>query len=271
KNLFIPKKDATRSILSANIANWSLSRSVSSVSPFTNLNTYQRDLGLALKGKIASAEYFFMLGNGFGANNFTGGPENKGSVYTNSPGDHFYGFRLSWDIASFFGINKFFLTSLKPGGHFNYNRHNNLLYNDAKTVLDIKRKSWSCDLYIELFKRIRITGMYSRGLVDDDFDDDNKIDYSYQGWEAKIMVVILKDMLEAGFRYDAYRYENAVFGGYELLENYTIGINYYPFKSLKVMANFKWKTLSGELNNDLDDNIFTIVVQGKFDYLSMKD
>ncbi|MBN1410416.1 MAG: hypothetical protein JW969_06195 [Spirochaetales bacterium] len=257
---------ASMSGLSTVITDWSLCRSVSSVSPFTNTNAYQRDIGFAVNGTSPVFNYLLMLGNGFGANNGIGGNEKKGTVFANAIGDYFYGVRLSCDAVHLFGFVDSFVTSLVPGGHFNYNIHNNILYNDGNTVLDIRRASWSLDLRMELMDRIRFTGMYGQGTVDDDFDNNGETDYSYQGWEAKVMANIITGILETGFRYDGYRYENSIFGGYEILHNFTVGVNYFPVPNLKITGNYKWKLLGGELNGDIDDNIFVISVQGSWEF-----
>ncbi len=49
-----------------------------------------------------------------------------------------------------------------------------------------------------LFERIRLTGMYGAGQVEDDFDADGQPDYTYSGWEAGAMFRVIPRFLEAG-------------------------------------------------------------------------
>lgn len=258
---------ATRSYFSSVTANWALSRSTSSVSPFYYVQTYQRDMGLALKGEIYGFSYFFMAGNGLGANLFVGGDENKQYAYSNGFGAYFYGARASFDLINPLGkklIGSWPLTSFCIGGHYSRNRHPNFLFNDTKTVLDIKRESWSADVRIILFGRIRMTGMYGRGIIRDDFDNDNEPDYRYRGLEIKGIVEIIKNTLEAGFRYDTYTNKNSIFGAEETIKNYTAGITFTYQPHIKFQINYKWKRLDSTLNPDTDDDILTIAGQYRF-------
>ena len=256
---------ATRSRFSSEVTNWSLSKSTSSISPFTSVQTKLRDLGLGLKGEIFYLKYFFMLGNGLGANLFIGGDENKEFVYTNSFGAYFYGVRLSWDLIKYFIKDEqdgFPVNSFCLGGHYNRNKHNDILYRDTKTVLDIDRESWSVDMQIMILNRIRLIGMYGKGVIKDDIDYNNETDYTYSGWELKGIVEILKDTLKAGFRFDSFTEKNSIFGGVEESTNaYTIGLEYISKLQLQLQLNYKWKCLDSDLNKDKDDDIFTIALQ----------
>lgn len=252
---------ATRTVFSSNVTNWSLSKSISSVSPFTSIKTYLRDTGIALKGDVSGFHYFLMVGNGLGANLFIGGEENRQFVYTNSFGAYFYGLRLSYNPVQMFKVPDLSVLSVRFGGHFNYNRHPDILYNDRSTVLDIDRYSWSCDMDISVFDRILLGFMYGGGAIRDDFDNNDETDYKYSGFEAKIIAVMIKDHLEAGFRFDSYTYENAVFGGRETTYTYTIGITCSILQYIRIQANYKIKTLNSTINNDLNDNIFILQMQ----------
>ena len=257
----------TRSRLSSLIADWSLSKSTSSISPFTGVKSYNRDLGFALKGDIYGAHYFFMVGNGLGGNLYVGGKENTHFIYANSFGAYFYAVRLSWDIMETVEkITKrsFILSSLEIGGHFNWNEHNNVLYQDTKTVLDIKRHSWSVDGQVVFVDRIYLTVMYAEGEIEDDFDFDNKPDYVYSGLEAKIVVEIVRDWFQAGFRYDYYISENSIYGDEETEHAYTLGLTFNKKPYVRIQANYKFKILESGLNKDVDDNIFNLQFQLKF-------
>lgn len=255
---------ATRSRFTDNVANWSLSKSTSSISPFTSVQTYYRDLGVAIRGNLYGFTYHCMISNGLGANLFVGGNESRQFVYTNTFGAYFFGTRLSWDIMRLFHLVDFPVSSFRLGGHRNRNRHPNILYNDTKTVLDIDRESWSSDIQIIIFNRIRLTGMYGKGVVEDDFDNNNEPDYRYHGYELRVIVEILKDRLEAGFRFDSYTDENSIFGGEETMKTYTLGINYYIPPGLRMQPNYKWKRLEGELNIETNDDIFILSAQYEF-------
>jgi len=256
----------TRSTFSEEVANWSLSKSPSSVSPFTSVQTYKRDTGIAFKGTLYGTTCFFMVGNGLGANMFVGGPEKKQTLYSNKFGAYFYGFRGTFDIMDMLrqtvGID-LFVSSLALGGHYNRNNHPDSLYNDQKTVIDIDRESWSVDGGIELFKRLRLTGMYGWGIVRDDFNHDGEPDYEYSGWEIKAMVVLIQDWLEAGFRYDEYIWKKSIYAGESTAITYTVGMNFFYGSHLTVQANYKWKLARGGLTQDLNDDIFILQIQFK--------
>ena len=251
---------------SSEVTNWSLCKSPSSVSPFTNVQTYQRDTGIGVKGDIAGFSYFLMASNGLGANLFTGGPEKKEYVYTNKFGEYFYGARLSYDFAPLFkaaGLG-FMPLQLIIGGHYNYNRHDNILYNDTKTVLDLKRDSYSGDVRLNLFKRIRLTGMYGAGHVDDDFDNDGDTDYEYSGWEAKCVAVIIPGRLETGVRYDEFESEKTIYGAPETDKVLTLGVTSVFIRQLRFQVNYRIKKRESPLSNDLDDNALLLQMQYAF-------
>jgi hypothetical protein len=201
-----------------------------------------------------------MIGNGLGANLFVGGDQNRQFVYTNSFGEYFYGVRLSLDLFDLIGLSNRYL-ALKAGGHYNRNFHENILYNDRSSVYDIKRKSYSCDLALSLFNRIRITLMYGYGIVLDDFDNNDKYDFRYRGHEMKIMAVVVKNFLETGFRFDRYDAENSIFGGKDIEIRYTVAITFIIDSFLKIQANYMEKRTEGELNKELDDDIFILMLQ----------
>ena len=235
----------SRTNISDKIADWSLSRT-----PITfeasNLtgSTRSRDLGLALKGNFweEKFQYFLMAGNGLGANQFisgSGGRKNKGFFISNGPGRLFYGLRLEAKPLSFFSTDPY-LSSLTIGGHFSYNFHPNMLYNDEETVLDLNRKSYSGDLRVNLPYRLVFTGLYAGGRTDD-YSQDTGTNYRYQGYELKIMEKIFPEKLELGFRFDDYWYKlsnsNTAINQYK----YTGGANYYPFKLIKIQLDYVYK------------------------------
>jgi hypothetical protein len=257
---------ATRSAFSAHVSNWSLCRSPTVSSPLYGIRTYLRDTGLGIKGEIGGGKYFLMAGNGLGANLWVGGAENKQFIYANSFGAYFYGARISYDLAQVLGQKKKepLFPSLAVGGHYCMNRHPELIFRDEKTVMDIDRESWSLDLKVNIMNRVKLTGMVGKGLVLDDFDNDDKIDYLYSGWELKAVVIVVPESLELGFRYDTYSEEYFENGAVEKLDSYTFGITYNVKPNIRLQLNYKWKTFHSKINPDLKDDVFLLVAQFLF-------
>lgn len=251
----------TRSMFSAKISDWSLSKSISSVSPFTGVNTYQRDLGIAAKSSARGLSCFVMISNGFGAHNYVGGNEDKQFVYTNRFGEFFYGVRVQAEFIPLFQVTDKILTRFNVGGHYNYNKHDDILYNDQKSVYDINRSSWSTDISISFFDRVHIAALYGAGTIDDDFDKDNNRDLYYKGSELKISIDIIREQLSCGFRYDTYTEKNSIFGGLSVFKNYTFGFTLIPHDQLKIQTNYKLKYIESDLQQDPDDNIFIVMLQ----------
>ncbi len=255
---------ATRSIISSRIVDWSLSKSISSVSPFTGINCYNRDMGIAAKGQLSSFfNYFIMIGNGFGANNFIGGEENSQTIYSNRFGEYLYAARICLDIIKLINI-KSIISSFTISGHYNHNYHHDILYNDTNTVLDIKRNSWSTDLKISLFNRLHFTMLYAKGIINDDTDNDNKTDFTYDGYDLNFIADITRNKLQAAFRYETYTEKNSIFSGTDSIIHYTLGFNYCTSTNLKLKLNYKLKYLKSNLNNDFDNNIFILLLQYQF-------
>jgi hypothetical protein len=252
----------TRSRFANEVANWSLSKSPASTSPFTFVQTYARDMGVGLQGSLRGFHYFAMVGNGLGANNYVGAEESRQFVYANQFGAYFYGARISYEVIREPGESALpGLSSLEIGGHFNYNHHPNLIYNDAKTVLDLERWSWSVDARLELLERIRIITMYGSGKVEDDFDADGQPDYLYSGWEAGAVVQAIPGLLEAGVRWDSYTWSRAVTSGSSTAGALTTGVSWSPLPYLRVQLNYKWKILDSELDLDTDNDFAVLSLQ----------
>lgn len=139
---------ATRNKFSEEVVNWSLSKSPSSISAFTSVQTQSRDTGIGITAEYRGLKLYTYAGNGLGANMFVGAEEKKQTVYTNSPGDMFYGVRGDADILRFLSIHDNVISSVVLGGHASRNKHDNFLYNDTRTVLDMDRFSWSTDIHL---------------------------------------------------------------------------------------------------------------------------
>jgi len=257
---------ATRSKFSDEVVNWSLSRGPTVSSPIYGIKAYLRDTGIAAKGKAGPCEYHAMIGNGLGANLWVGGNEKRQYMYANDPGAYFYGVRLSCDFSRFIERNSKapFFKKLTIGGHFNGNYHPNLIFKDEKTVLDIERESWSVDFQLNIMGRLRFTWMTGRGIVLDDFDNDDKIDYIYFGTEFKLIYVILPEQLEIGIRYDTYTEEFFENGSETAFDTYTFGATYTIKPDLRFQLNYKIKDLESRTAPDIDDNILLLTAQLNF-------
>jgi len=73
------------------------------MSPFYNVQTQGRDLGVAIKGYFRGLSYQAMISNGLGANEYIGASESRQFLYANAFGAYFYGARLSYDVFKEFG------------------------------------------------------------------------------------------------------------------------------------------------------------------------
>jgi hypothetical protein len=257
---------AARSDFSRIVTDWSLCRGPTVSSTLHGIRTYLRDTGVGVKGEIGAGKYFLMVGNGLGSNLWIGGAENKQFVFANSVGAYFYGLRVSYDLAQVIGQDEKepLFPSLTLGAHYNVNRHPNLIYRDEKTVVDLDRESWSLDLQVNIMNRLRLTCMVGRGLVLDDFDNDDKIDYVYDGLELKAVAVVIPGMLEVGLRYDTYSEEFYENDRVDEMECYTLGVTYSPGPGVKLQASYKWKSLNSDINPDIDDDVFLLAAQLEF-------
>ena len=248
----------SRSTLAQNLTDWSLSRSPY-YSAFYGNRSYNRDLGIGIKGKfgIASnpslASYFLMVGNGLGANLFIGGKESKEFIFSNNFGDYFYGARL--DISP--------LKWLSLGGHCSRNKHDNMLFNDEKTVFDLDRYSWSIDSRLDLW-RVRCVAMYGAGKVDDDYFYTAQEDLKYLGYEAKILVWLIDNRLQFGVRYDTYTHKYLESGISTDQNNLTFGVNFMPMIGMRIQLNYVFKKTENKIEPDLDDNILFLNFQYSF-------
>ncbi len=253
---------ATRSTFSNETVNWSLSKSPSSVSAFTSVQTQGRDTGIGITAEYRGLKLYTYAGNGLGANMFVGAEEKKQTVYSNSPEDMFYGARCDADIFNFLSIHNNTVSSFIMGGHISRNKHDNFLYNDTRTVLDMDRFSWSADIRLSLYKRIYFTAMTGGGSINDNLDDSvTSPGVVYNGCEFKLTGDVIPGLMKLGYRYDGYVYKNKIFGGSDTLYTHTAGISIRPVQEIKITADYKWKTTGGNLNPDLDDNIFILQTQ----------
>jgi hypothetical protein len=254
---------AERANFSRYVAGFSLSRAVSANSPFSGVRTYLRDLGVGLRGELYGWRYHLMVGNGLGANLFISDRDHKEWVIANQPGAFFYGARLSFDPLDLVRsqLSGFPLQSIRFGGHACTNRHPDIVLQDERTVADLRRRSWSADVQVDFFRRLRLTGMLGAGVIEDDADFDDNDDLTYAGYEIKAVVVILPGLLEAGYRWDLYRTERAASGAEEDLMTHTGGVTVTPESHVRIQAEAGFRELDSPINPDLDDNLFVLTGQ----------
>jgi hypothetical protein len=136
-----------------------------------------------------------------------------------------------------------------------------MVLNDERTVADLLRRSWSADVEINIWDRLRLAGLIGAGLIEDDVDHDDRTDFAYRGHELKGMFVLIPGWLEAGYRWDVYVYERSQSGAEEELQAHTTGINFTPERHVRIQAQYKWKELDGPINPDLKDNLFMVTGQ----------
>jgi len=245
----------SRTTLSENITDWSLSRALY-FNALYGIRSYLRDTGIAVKGTVGPESnrelfsYFLMMSNGLGANSYIGGDESKEFLYSNDFGNYFYGARL--DVSP--------IKWLKVGGHYSRNYHENVLFNDQKTVFDINRWSWSADARVDT-RYFRLAGMYGAGQIDDDYLDSGLMHLVYSGWEAKGLVRLWKDRVECGVRYDTYTFEQDESDNVTDRNNWTFGLNVMPVPAMRIQVNYMIKDTENDYEEDIDDNIFYINFQ----------
>ncbi len=257
----------TRSLFSQNIVDFSLCRTPTVSAPrFNSVRTYNRDLGVALKGQVPGVSYFIMVGNRFGANRFIGGRENKQEIFTNGFGSYLYAarlvFRTFWEEAQTNGGHP--MLSFRAGTHVSWNNHPDIVLDDERTVLDIERLSWSADVQARVADFFDLTAMYGECFVEDDFDNNGRTDYRYHGWELKAVVNLFSRALKLGFRYDLYSDEWHENGAEDLLHSYVMGITFDRRAYIKLQLNYKWKVLESPVDFDLDDNVLSLAAQVRF-------
>jgi hypothetical protein len=246
------------STLSKNLTDWSLSRAPY-YSAFYGSRSYNRDLGIGIKGGLGSASdadlvsYFLMAGNGLGANLFIGGRESKEFVFSNNFGDYFYGMRFDISPLRWFSL----------GGHYSRNRHDNMLYNDGKTVFDLDRYSWSTDLRLGI-QRVQFIAMYGAGKVDDEYFYAESKSLEYSGYEARFLIWLMPERFQLGARYDTYTRRFLESGNLPDESNLTFGINFIPTHDIRLQLNYVLKKTEEDIEPDLDDNILFLNFQYSF-------
>ena len=229
------------------------------ISSLMSTHSYNRDLGIALKGSIPKApapalNYFLMVSNGTGANNFVGGNESSEFLYANHFGDYFYGARLEavpWK-------------NLVLGGSYSLNRHENALLQDKHTVVDLDRIVWSTDAQLTLPWGMQVQGFYGKGRMSDFFNSQHYF-FDFSGWGVWVLQDLWKHRLQPGVRYDRFTTEFQRDGNDTEQDDWTFGINYRPFDNFRLQFNYVTKSTKNDYLKDLDDNIWYLNLQFLFD------
>ena len=255
----------SRTTLSRNLTDWSLSRSPY-YSALYGSRSYNRDLGIGIKGTFGSEtipsflSYFLMAGNGLGANLFIGGKESKEFIFTNNLGDYFYSARLDASPFSWLSI----------GGHYSVNKHDKILFNDEKTVFDLDRRSWSVDSQLES-SRVRIAAMYGAGKVDDNYFYTAEKDLDYSGYEFRFLIWLIQSRLQLGTRYDIYTYRFLGSGISTDQRNLTVGLNIVLTNTARLQLNYIVKKTDNQIEQDPKDNILLLNLQHSLNISNLFD
>jgi opacity protein-like surface antigen len=263
---------ATRTAVSAWLADYSLSRTVHASSHFAGNRSYLRDLGLSLTGdvdlRIGTLRYLLTIGNGLGANLFISAAERKEFIIANAP-QFFYGARL--DLLDLFGV-------VSLGGHLTWNHHDNMVLNSGRVVLDLERLTGSGDLHLEIpWTGLRLSGMLAWGVIDEDFDADGRGDLAYSGWEARAIwdlsafvstmvraPWLLHHRFELGGRFDRYLARTNQTGPRTRQDDWVLGVSYAFRDRVKIQLNYRWRETRDPGLPDLDDDLLLLSVQAAF-------
>jgi hypothetical protein len=222
------------------------------------VKSYNRDLGMALKGTLlpdgrTSFNYFLMIGNGIGANKYIGGRESEGYLFTNRFGDFYYGLRCEVDIHE----------RLTVGLHGSLNTHDDVALTDRGPVYDIDRKVWTVDCTTYLPWDQSVYAFYGMGDMND-FIEAQTYTFDYNGWGIWSLKTFLGGRIEAGLRYDAFTSEFNSNGNETTQKNWTFGLNCRLESYLRLQFNYLDKLTVNEFEPDIDDNIFYLNAQFLF-------
>jgi hypothetical protein len=257
-----------RARISVALADYSLSRTTYASSLFAGNESFLRDLGLGLKSSFdiqgIPIRLFFMIGNGLGANLFVGGNTAEGFIITN--GQFFYGGRLEIDP---------WPKHLSIGGHFNFNKHDNIVFNSGRTVYDLHRLSYSADLILTVPRTgLRVIGMYGAGQILEDYDQNDKTDFIYSGWHGDLLwelnpllhkisdsTALKSHRFELVFRYENYMTEADESGIPSKYYGWTFGFTYAFLQYIKLQFNAILRRSDEPFLNDLDDDTYILSLQ----------
>ncbi|NMB76130.1 MAG: hypothetical protein GYA21_13495 [Myxococcales bacterium] len=251
-----------RSDLSTALADYALSRTTYASSLFYGNRSQLRDLGLGLKFEAEPlgrpVRLFAMVGNGLGANLFIGGVSAKEFILTNGA-QFFYGARLT--VEPWPGV-------ISLGAHASWNRHDDVLFKSGRVVMDLHRVTGSADLAVRWeAPGLRLHLLYGAGAILEDWDDNGKDDYVFDGWEARLLWRLDRLLawalggeplgrhgLELGVRFEQYNARADEVGPFSHQETWTFGLGYSFREYIRVQLNVILRRTAKIYFPDLDDN-----------------
>lgn len=252
----------TRSTLGSRLGDLALSRTPY-ISSVMAVKSYDRDLGLALRGVWPAASsrlgLFAMVGNGLGAGNYIGGSESSEFLYTNTPGDWYYGGRLEWRPLSAVRARE----PLVLGCHGSLNRHRNAALDARGPVFDLDRRVWSLDLGAAPRRGMRGGAFFGAGRLDDNWTG-QRYRYAFQGWGLWWLWAPRGGPLEMGVRRDEFK------GGFQPVDDsaleghWTLGLNWRADPALRLQLNYLHKESASAGDPDLADDILYLNLQSGF-------
>lgn len=248
----------SRTTFGQNVSDYSLSRTPY-ISSIMAVKSYDRDLGMALKGNYPNAEapflgYFLMVANGIGANKYIGGRESKEFLFTNTFGDFYYGLRLELTP----------IHRITVGTHYSVNKHDDVALDERGPVFDLDRNVWTADVRAELPWGQRIIGFYGNGEMDD-FWEAQRYRFDFDGWGLWTIQPLLTNRIELGLRFDTATTEFNRDGNETTQKNWTVGVNYCPETYLRLQLNYVMKETVNDFEPDIDDDIIFLNAQFLFD------
>jgi hypothetical protein len=250
----------SRSSFARHISDYSLSRTPY-ISSMMAVKSYDRDLGIALKGSLKGNDrkalsWFLMISNGIGAGNYIGGKEDNGLVYTNNVGDYYYGCRIETLPAEW----------LTLGFHISRNIHQNIAVGNRGPVLDLDRSARTADLSAVLPLGQRLYAFYGEGNMDD-FSLAQRYLFEYNGWGLSLIHPLQNLKLELCGRFDRFETQYRSGSLTTIQENLTLGVNFNPNERIRLMLNYIIKNTKNISTPDLNDDIFYLNFQFTFDSL----
>jgi hypothetical protein len=188
-------------------------------SSFSNLHAY-RTLGIQLHGKVLKEKFYyaFMVGNPKGSNFFKASSKNV--YHTNQKNGLSLWGRMEYEIGTNFVAGTFYNTG-----------------NSTSDTIRFKRNSYGTHI---LYRKNNISFM-TEFIQGENYTDNLKTAY-YRGYFIEGGYSIKS--IEPAFRFDFYEplinnYDDFFVRRYN---NYTIGLNIFPAKKLKIQINYIFKT-----------------------------
>ncbi len=211
----------------------------------TGLYAY-RALGLKIDGKILNEKLYYgiMISNPVGNSLFT--PSIKHQNYTHNNRGYSLWARTEYKPVKELGIGGF--------GSFGNNKNS-----DNVDIINTERTSFGTHVVYRENNIVLMTE-YITGVVKID-----ETEMKYDGWYFDFSYKIKK--IEPAFRYEFYNPNKANEDQFGVTQynNYTVGVNFYPYKKIRVQANYVFKTEQMKANTkQLNNNLFYINLQYVF-------